>query len=282
MPNVVVPRQLFSGLLDDASLFPPRNASVATAVAGHITWQNSHQRDLVGPLLCPVSGVEELCVALPSNAHLRLALVVDGDLDAFSAALDVLGENSRVTLIGVEAVHARLREQAVNLGEWVTELPGVTGALEVPRVDFEDSLALVAYGPWHIAKYRTGGVFAEAYPSEGELATFLLACAANDLAFKLTAGLHHALRNHDPRTDFQQHGVLNVLLATDAALREEPADAIVSLLAQRDPEVLISKLKHWDVEHCALVRETFTSFGCCEPVDPIDDLKKLGLLEDWP
>ena len=45
------------------------------------------------------------------------------------------------------------------------------------------------------AKVRTGGVTADLFPPARDLARFLEACAAEDVAFKATAGLHHAVRS---------------------------------------------------------------------------------------
>ena len=277
-----LPRQLFRGLLDDAAVFPPRSAPIASAVAAHLIWRNTSNRDLLGPLLCPASGVEELCAVLPVQDHVRLAVVVDGGAEVLSRALEVVGDDPRLSVVAVEAAHRNLDGDAAEIGNTLACISGITSVLEVPRVEFDQSLALIAGGAWDIAKYRTGGMHADAFPTEGELATFLIACATNGVAFKLTAGLHHAVRNYDSRTGFQQHGVLNVLVATDAALRDEAADVVVSLLAQRNSAVLTGLLRHWDEERSTVVRRAFRSLGCCEPAEPIAELKALGLIEEWP
>ena len=116
-----LPRQLFSSLLDDASVFPPRNACVASAVTEHLTWQSSDKSDLVGPLLCPASRIEELCVALPADQDVRLSIVLDGGPDVLSDALDAVGEVPRLVLVGVEAAHANLGDDAAQVGETVAQ-----------------------------------------------------------------------------------------------------------------------------------------------------------------
>ena len=69
------------------------------------------------------------------------------------------------------------------------------------------------------AKLRTGGLRAELFPSAGELAAFLTACAELQVPFKCTAGLHHAVHHTDPTTGFVHHGFLNLVVATARAIR---------------------------------------------------------------
>ena len=274
-----LPRQLFRGLLDDAAVFPPRSAPIASAVAGHLIWRNTSNRDLLGPLLCPASGVQELCAVLPVQDHVRLAVVVDGGAEVLSRALEVVGDDPRLSVVAVEAAHRNLDGDAAEIGNTLACISGITSVLEVPRVEFDQSLALVAGGPWDIAKYRTGGMHADAFPTEGELATFLIACATNGVAFKLTAGLHLAVRNYDSRTGFQQHGVLNVLVATRVGQQGGSPVEVTSVLTERNSAVLVEFVQEWDAAGCADVRTALRSIGCCGVTDPIHELADLGLVE---
>ena len=61
------------------------------------------------------------------------------------------------------------------------------------------------------AKFRTGGPTAEAVPDDAELAAFIAPCLDRGSPFKLTAGLHHAVRYTETETGFEHHGFLNVL-----------------------------------------------------------------------
>ena len=70
-------RLLFAGLVDDAALFPPGNAPMATALAEHARHRSSSYAGLVGPFLCPATRVEELRATLPAQQPLSLSLVVD-------------------------------------------------------------------------------------------------------------------------------------------------------------------------------------------------------------
>jgi hypothetical protein len=179
--------------------------------------------------------------------------------------------------MGVEAALARLGDDARAVGRNLERLPGATGYLEVGRTAVGDGLDVVEATGWHAAKYRTGGVTSDAFPSEDELAAFLAACARRDVAFKLTAGLHHAVRGTSAE-GFEQHGVLNVLVAVHHALAGDLD--VAGTLADRDAEALAARVGAWTDAEAAAVRRLFRSFGCCGVTDPLDDLRALGLLEE--
>lgn len=271
---------LLAGLVDDAALFPPGNAPMAVGLAEHARYRQASWSDAVGPFLCPASRVEELRAALPADQPLRLSLVVDVTGDAAHAALRACATDHRLTLVGVEAALSRLGDDARPIGGNLARLPGVTGYLEVPRTGFEDALDLVGESGWHAAKYRTGGVTADGFPSDVELSAFLVAVARRNLPFKLTAGLHHAVRNTTAE-GFEQHGVLNVLVAVHRALRGSAGVAdLADVLAGRDAAGLAREITGWDDGEAAGVRRVFRSVGCCGVTDPLDDLRALGLLEE--
>src|SRR5204862_5582864 len=106
---------------------------------------------------------------------------------------------------------------------------GLTAALDTVA---EARAAGVPIAP----KFRTGGLAAELFPTPVELAAVICACRDRGLPFKLTAGLHHALRHTDPETGFIHHGFLNVLVAAAQAVHQaaEVAD-VAATLAGTDP-----------------------------------------------
>ncbi|MGZ4593873.1 MAG: hypothetical protein ACXV3C_08395 [Actinomycetes bacterium] len=272
------PRPLFAGLVDDAALFPPGNAPMDEGLRAHAAHRASSYAEIVGPFLCPVSRLDEMVATLPEGQALELSLVVDVTGEATHLALRRVAADPRLTLVGVEAAQARLGDEAGVVGENLRRLPTAVGYLEVPRTGFEEGLDLVAKGGWQAAKYRTGGTGADAFPSDRELAAFLVACAGRDLPFKLTAGLHHAVRNTDADQGFEQHGVLNVLVATASALGGEPVDVVSGELARRDGARLAAIVRAWSEPTALSVRALFRSFGCCGVTDPIDELAELGLV----
>ena len=275
----VATRRLFAGIVDDAALFPPGSAPMAAALAEHAHHRRAPYAGLVGPFLCPTTRVGELQDTLPAEQVLALALVVDAEAADTGEAIAAAGSDDRISLVAVEAPHARLGHDAATLGANVRRLPSVTGFLEVDRHDVAMSLDLVApSGGWQAAKFRTGGTTAAAFPTEAELAAFLVAGVERGLPFKLTAGLHHVVRTTDPDTGFEQHGLLNVLVATADALAREDLDIIVASLAERDVDRLVDRVRSWSELDCLAIRGSFRSFGCCGVTDPIDELAELGLV----
>ena len=271
---------MLAGLVDDAALFPPGNAPMPVALAEHARYREAPWSAAIGPFLCPASRIEELRARLPVDVTFRLSLVFDVMGEGAHAALRACAKDDGLTLAGVEASLARLGADAVAVGANLARLPGAVGYLEVPRTGFEAALDLIGSTGWHAAKYRTGGVTADTFPTERELAAFLVSCAARGVPFKLTAGLHHAVRS-TTEEGFEAHGVLNVLVATRVAQTGGSVDDVAVPLALRSADPLLGFVQHWDEGTCTGVREAFRSFGCCGVTDPLGDLAALGLLEDF-
>ncbi|MGB7820416.1 MAG: hypothetical protein WBL35_16980 [Ornithinibacter sp.] len=274
---------LLRGLVDDAAVFPPGNASLPDAVHGHRRHRAAWYADCVGPLLVPAAAHTELAEVVagdPAGPPIEVGLVVrpDDDPTALATALDALAHVDDVT-----AVAAELGWQ----WDWrALGLDHVAVALEVPRGTTHDS-ALVDIrtaareGLHVVAKFRTGPTPTWPWPDEDELAAFLCVTAAAELPFKLTGGLHHAVRGSYPVEGSPQenHGVLNVLLATASALEGAPREEVAALLALRDGQALAGLVSAWSGATVTSVRERFTAYGCCTVTDPVGELADLGLLQ---
>jgi hypothetical protein len=121
-------------------------------------------------------------------------------------------------------------------------------------------------------------VVAEAYPDEAELAEAITTAVATGIAFKATAGLHHAVRNTALDTGFEQHGFVNVLAAVAAVLDGADAHTVAGILAERDGAALAARLAGLPEERAAEVRARFLSYGTCSIAEPLADLRALGLV----
>ncbi|ADB74620.1 hypothetical protein [Geodermatophilus obscurus] len=265
---------LFSGLFDDAALFPPGDAPMATAVPAH-RHLRAQLGDLVGPFVVPAARLGELAEHVGDGEPVGVSVIAAaGDLPAGAARVDA---HPGLVLAAVEvpvATDAATAREAVRVLDGV--LPdGVPAAVELPRSAARDEVLDVLAGTGHRAKLRTGGVRAALFPPPEELAATLRACVVRGVALKCTAGLHSAVRHTDPATGFAHHGFLNLLAACDALAAGGPAAAAERWLRQDDAEALVGG---WSPDRVARARAVFTSFGTCSVLEPVDDLIALGLL----
>jgi hypothetical protein len=268
----------FTALLDDAAVFPPGNLPLAEAVTAHHGHRRSGYAALVGPLVLPAATLGGLAPLLEAGtAPLALSVTLPGEPAAVAPGVAAAAVLDTVTLAAVETPLAAGAQVGELLGALEAALPdGVIGYVEVPRDERGVAVLDALARSRHRAKFRTGGLVPQAHPSEDELAGLLTGAVARGLAFKCTAGLHHAVRHTDG--ELEQHGFLNVLLATEAALRGAPPEELAALLAQRDAAAIASQVAGLGDERLAAARASFASFGTCSVVGPRDDLIRLGLL----
>jgi hypothetical protein len=218
-------RILLKGLIDHAPMFPPARLSLPDALEDHRAARTSEESWMLARFVVPAAVVDQLPDDLPVSAVLD-----DGPVD------------------GVEAVEVRA--------------PDADAIRGFPRVEAEvffeisDPALVEPIGErGHAAKVRCGG---GTVPSVAELARFIRACRQAGVAFKATAGLHHAVRSG------REHGFLNLLAAA-------ASDDVEEMLESEDPELLLAV----DPERA---RAALRSIGSCSFWEPVDDLKALGVL----
>lgn len=281
----------WAGLVDDAAIFPPGEAPLPEAVSAYLSRRSEPWVGLVGPLVVADRVLPDL-PGLVAGVQPRLPVSVvcsggagslepaarwaseldDVDLHALELALrdldDLTGSAQRVTR-AAEAL-ASSAGLEVPLHVEVPPLPP-DGRADPAWLGALDELAATDLR----LKFRCGGPDPSAVPSPVALARQIDAALDRELAFKCTAGLHHAVRRADPSTGRTEHGFLNVLLATRASLDGEPAEQV---LQEADPAVVVERVRELGDEPLARTRRWFTSFGCCGVEDPYRDLTELGLL----
>lgn len=278
------------GLCDDAAIFPPGNTPLAHAVPEHILHHRSDYAALVGAFVISSAKLVELpplVSALPRTS-LSVSVTVPFPQEAQAVVTSVaLLPPLRLAGLEVQVPESmNPREVIPALDEAVAGVDVVGGAVdvyvEIPRDERRNELlALLGATPYR-AKFRTGGVRADLYPSEEELALAIQAVANAGVAFKATAGLHHAVRNTDAQRGCEQHGFLNLLLATDAAVRGADREQIRGLLAERDGAALVARLGDLPAEQAKRARAFFRSYGTCSVAEPLAELVDLGLIERRP
>jgi hypothetical protein len=260
---------LFKGLLDDAEVFPPGRAPLPEAVPAHARQLASPYADLVGPLILPAPALADLGPLLGTAPERPLDLAVTAPEGAAQLG-DVLAKPAElpVRLQGLEvALPAGMSSAA-----FFTALEPVF--VEVPRDERRAEVIATCATTGHQAKFRTGGLQAAMYPGEAELAAAIRAVVEAGVPFKATAGLHRAIRNTDPETGFEQHGFLNLLLATAAALEGPPGAELTTVLATRNGTEVAARVSDLD----GSVRERLRSLGTCSIIEPLTGLVDLDLV----
>ncbi len=281
-PRTRADRTLFARLVDDAAVFPPGLAPLPDAVAAHRSLQAGPWADLVGPLLVPVTSAESLLGLHPEqDGPLAVGLVARAGtaLAEVEVAVRALGSSGQVALHAVELAHSSDWHRSLR---WDLPL-----AVEVPRHRVEQRAVLAALAQAGdeavglVAKLRTQSTAQEPVPDAEELTDFLLRCLEHGLGFKLTGGLHHAVATSVTDADGgveDQHGVLNVLIAVHRAVQGHSHDDVREALLERDATDLVDQAQRITGEEASAVRSQFRSFGCCGVLDPIHELRGLGLL----
>ncbi len=270
-------QSLYTHLVDDAALFPPGNAPMPEAVAGHRAAAAGQDAWLTGPFLCPTSRLEELGGQLETGDRFELGLIVDGGPGVLPAALGAVREDPRLMLSMVEIPLPKGTDPVPGAHQVLAALPdGVPAYVELPRQPgWEDALdAVAAAGKG--AKLRAGGVRSDLFPSVAEVAAFVQACVQRNVPFKCTAGLHHAVRYVDESTGFTHHGFLNILVATCRAVMGK--DDLVTVLTTTDESYLANAARAVDEATARSARSSFVSYGSCSLAEPIADLTRLKLL----
>ncbi len=271
---------LFDGLLDDAAMFPPEDAPLATAVAGHAAHRLAWYSDLVASFVCAAGRLPSLHAQLALRAipQLHASLVVPGGIDAVPEALAAAAQAPRIDIVALEVPcgASALRHALSALAPLVTPRRAVY--VEIPVVALTEDLVHTVSEIGVRIKLRTGGTTLDAFQTEDELAHAILLCAAERQPFKCTAGLHHAVRHRDDSTLFQHHGFLNIALAARVAASTGNQAATRDVLAQRDPVDVAAQVRELATSDVRAIRALFRTFGTCSITEPVDDLLALGLL----
>jgi hypothetical protein len=295
---------LLRDLIDYAGLFPPASLAMAASVVNFDAYSWSEWNWILGRFIVPVArlgGFEEAFAGLPTPTsgtgftNWRLSVLLGSDSIADVARIHEFNGRMASSSSGRTAVVEAV-EVKVSSAEEVKRLSGIIPAefvtyFEVPLSSCSECIAAVA-DCRRRAKIRTGGETADKFPAPGSVIEFIRLCAAANVPFKATAGLHHPLRSvhrfaYQPESPSGiMHGFVNVFLAA-AFLRAgmEPKLA-VQVLDEQSAQAF-----HFDLdgigwrqhrlsrdEIAAARRDLSISFGSCSFTEPIDDLRSLHLL----
>ena len=233
-------RGLFAGLIDHAPTFPPEQLPLDEALRAHEAALHSEPGWICNRFVVRASQLAQL----PELRPPRLSVVVDAPpapderIEAFETTDDAWMPPADAEIFVEHPV-------GPEFDGWVAGLGG------------------------RRAKVRCGPTA----PATENLAAAIRSCRDHAVAFKATAGLHHALRMNG------QHGFLNLLAAAvfgdeEAALAETDAAAFAL-----DANAFRWRDRTASPEEIAEVRrDLFVSFGSCSFTEPVDELRELGLL----
>jgi hypothetical protein len=80
-------------------------------------------------------------------------------------------------------------------------------------------------------------------------------------------------------TGFEHHGLLNVLLAADAALRGAEVEEVREVVADRDEAGLAATVRGLPEDRALGVRRHVLSVGTCSIDECVDGLTRVGVLD---
>lgn len=269
LPNV------FDGFFDDAAVFPPGLAPLDQAVAEHVSRRSTPLGTAVGPLLLTpghLGDAARVFTTTLSDTPLRVGVIVAPD--GLESALHAI----ELVCPAIEVSGLELKTSDTDLKQSLADAVALTDRFDV-HVEFPidqiraGAVSLLTGTPVRL-KARMGGLISEAFPSISDVAAVILAAVAAGTSFKLTAGLHRAVRYTDATTGFDHHGFVNIAVATAAALDGAKYADLVAVLAEDSGEVLTERFRSIGTGW----RSTFESFGTCSIVEPVETLTELGLI----
>lgn len=269
---------LFYKFFDDAAIFPPGLAPLDSAVRDHIRRsKNSVTEKFIGPLILPTNKVAE-AIGLAEGQDIQLSVLSEARvLDEVTALIESLAKHhGNVQILSLETkVGHDVAADIASVASFAANTPGVDVFAELPYSAItEDHLAALVDGGVNL-KFRTGGVKQAFFPTPQQLMDVLYRAHSHSLRFKLTAGLHRAMRYTNRSTGFQHFGFLNIAAATAALCGGSDIAEAHRLLNSDDTTAVtsaVTEFPQW--------RDLFSSFGTCSVSEPAETLAELGLLKE--
>jgi len=286
-------RSLMGGLVDYAGLFPPAGLAMPAAVRAYREYLAGDDAWALGKFVVPASRLKEFSASFNEvccgerEPVWGLSVLLSDDLTGDAMAMEAVTQGA-MSLDSVEVKAKSAADAERILRDFA---PGVDIFVEFdPRLAREMLPVLARFAAR--AKIRTGGVTAEAFPTVETVADFLAACAREKVAFKATAGLHHAVRGAYRLTyeaasaRAAMHGFVNVFLAAVLAWRGEGMKALMETLNVSDAAAFAfdEDAVRWPgfetgVDEIEAVRREFAmSYGSCSFTEPLEEVKEHGWL----
>lgn len=288
---------LLNSSVDYAGLFPPAQLSLCQSMANYAQYGSSPDCWLLGRFVLPASRLDELRPLLSEFSLSRwpVSVIVGQDIEEAIAQIQSCVSHPQIVVESLEFPPLDPGTIAHLLPLFTTQIESF---FEVPWSALDDYLP-VLQSTQSAAKFRTGGITADTFPSNVHLAQAILGCAERRIPFKATAGLHHPLPAVYPLSyeldsaTTMMHGFLNVALLAAIAFHEPVSleEALVVLAVKEEKHNADNAFQFfaehitWGDRTLSLTdikmarRHSFRSFGSCSFEEPVMDLRALQLIE---
>lgn len=282
---------LLGRILEYAGLFPPAGLEMEIALRNYQRYAETDEFWILGGFVLPAQRLEEFAAAFEKvwgteqERPWTLRVVCAGETADDARAIEEFQQGA-VFIGSLEAKAANAHAAR----EVLERLPAARSRYVefAPERAGEILPVLGEYGAR--AKIRMGGLTAETIPPVEKVADFLRACARERVAWKATAGLHHAVRGmHELApggAKATMHGFVNLFLAGALAFYGADERALVKTLEEQDAAAfkLDDDVIRWHdntliADQLEQVRNEFAiSFGSCSFEEPVADLRAMGWL----
>lgn len=321
---------LLGNVFDYAGMFPPASLPLPAAVENYLNYRHSHPW-LLGRLVCSLANLPSLLARteLQTAAPLQIAVTArcdhwhpDSDEDfaelvallqaAASSAGAIKGVSCSLELAFaqtsaeswlshgdptslIESLRRALTSRPQSFDSVFIELPWELLAPSSPILARLANVILTANADSNLrfgAKFRTGGLAPQAFPSAGQLAQAISVCRFHSVCWKATAGLHHPLRHLEASIGVHAHGFINVLVAAALAGRDGVSvDTLERVLLEESPQAFswssdgllldgpdFANVRVLTEQLSAARRDFMRGIGSCSIDEPLGDLRQLGWL----
>jgi hypothetical protein len=291
---------LVTGLVDYAGLFPPAGQDMRPALESYASYLESPDRLALGRFIVPISRLKELedsgSDLMPvgeSSEPWRLAVLVADDVRGAAAEMLEFNDRHSPESNGGNAVVDVVELKASTVNEIAHQRndlpPRFIAYFEIPTSPDVSPLVKAIATAGARAKIRTGGITPDAFPRVERIVDFLAACRHEGVAFKATAGLHHAVRG-DYRLTYESgspkammYGFLNLFMAAALVYTGESEDTAIAVLEDKETSAFTFsddgiqwREKRIGLEQIVKFRSRFgISFGSCSFREPVDELASL-------
>jgi hypothetical protein len=296
-------KQLLEAAIDYAGLFPPSSLPMPAAIEEYAESLSGAFAWMLGRMVLPVSRLaefsEELDRCQPADieqTRWRVSAIAGPNVEAdVTTILKFNAQNTssrrkRGAMIDSVEIKVARPEEVYAAAQHIPQQ--LSAFFELPLSEATPECISAVRQSHAFAKVRTGGIKAEQIPSCAALAGFILLAVKLNVAFKATAGLHHAIRGYHSIAGDQgtasiaMHGFLNLLFAVAVARGGFEEQELTAVLEEQVPKAFQFSADGaaWSGHRLTggqlaeTRRGSIRSWGSCSFKEPLEDLRALGLL----